>query len=252
MTAPLIAVVGYRLPEGRVTHWPWAAVAVPARYVDAVVRSGGRPVILPPGQADAEAPDDALEPFDGLLLVGGGDIEPERYGAERHPSLYGVDGSRDAVEIALVHVADRAGVPLLAICRGCQVVNVAFGGTLHQHIPDLPDTLMHGVPGGGDEVLNHVSIDGSSLLARACGATEVGASCHHHQAIDRLGDGLRVAALAKDGLVEAVERPGGFLLGVQWHPEDTAANDPAQQALFDALVANAAARRERLRAPSPA
>jgi putative glutamine amidotransferase len=250
MTAPLIAVVGYRLPEGRVTHWPWAAVAVPAQYVEAVRRAGGRPVILPPGEADAGATD-ALGAFDGLLLVGGGDVEPERYGAERHPNLYGVDGSRDEMELALVRGADRTGVPLLAICRGCQVVNVAFGGTLHQHIPDLPDTVQHGVPGGG-EVLNQVSVEDPSVLARTCGASILAASCHHHQAIDRVGDGLTVSARAADGLIEAVERPEGFLLGVQWHPEDTAANDPAQQALFDALVAHAAGRRGRLRASSHA
>jgi putative glutamine amidotransferase len=261
MDRPLIAIVGYRLDAGRVSRWPWAGFAVPVQYADAVGRAGGQPVVLPPGVvrivSDADA-DDTVDAFDGLVLAGGGDIEPRRYGAVDHPAQYGVDPVRDEIEMALALAARRRRVPLLAICRGAQILNVALGGTLHQHVPDLPGTGLHGVPGGGPESTQHIRLVPGSRTATAAGATELEASCHHHQAIDRLGDGLVAAGWASDGLVEAIEpdvtRPGepdgpDWVLGVQWHPEDTAARDPAQQRLFDAMVARAATRRRS--APEP-
>ncbi len=254
MDRPLIAIIGYRLEPGRVSRWPWAGYAVPVQYADAVDRAGGLPVVLPPGVVGVNADatdgdaDDAVERFDGLILAGGGDIEPARYGASDHPTQYGVDAPRDGTEIAMALAARRRDVPLLAICRGAQILNVALGGTLHQHLPDIPDTGVHGVPGGGPEASQRITLAPESQAAAAAGTTELEGSCHHHQAIDRLGDGLVAVGWAPDGVVEAVEpvhaEGAGWVVAVQWHPEDTAANDPAQQRLFDTLVERAAARRE--------
>ena len=239
MSAPLIAIAGYHLPPGRVTTWNIGAYAVPDSYIAALRRAGAQPALLP---MLAESPEEALEPFDGLLLVGGGDVDPSRYGAEPHPQVYGVDPERDAMEIGLIHAADAVGLPTLAICRGIQIINVAFGGTLHQHLPDVPGLIQHGVPGQDEGSRHEVKVAESSRVAEACGQAALVCASHHHQAVDRLGGGLVPVAWSEDGLVEAVERDQGWLVAVQWHPEDTAAADPAQQALFDALAAKAAAR----------
>ena len=238
---PLIAVVGYRLPAGRVTGWSSGAYAAPDLYIDAVRRAGGRPVILP--YPDDTSPQDALSAFDGLMLLGGADVDPARYGAERHPETYGLDPARDALEFDLVCAADRAALPTLAICRGAQVVNVAFGGTLHQHLPDGAFGA-HGTPGGGAPIMHDVEVEPDSLLADAAGATRLAVSSHHHQGLARIGGGLRVTGRAPDGLVEAVEAEHGWLIAVQWHPEDTASTDPTQQGLFDAFVLQAASARQ--------
>lgn len=231
-------MVGYLLDPGRVARWPWAAVAVPDQYVEAVRRAGGRPVVLPPEPegSGGEAPERTVEPFDGLLLIGGGDIDPARYGAERHPTLYGVDPARDALEVDLILAADRSGTPALAICRGAQVMNVAFGGTLLQHLPDVPTAGPHGRPGGGSGAENEVKLLESSRVAAAAGQTSLVGTCRHHQAIDEIGEGLIPVAWSGDGLIEGVEREAGWVVGVQWHPEESAAADPAQQGLFDELV----------------
>jgi len=131
-------------------------------------------------------------------------------------------------------------MPVLAICRGIQVLNVALGGTLVQHVPDLGGNVEHGVPGGGGTVMHDVKVEPDSLLAEITGGETLATASHHHQAVDRLGEGLHVTARADDGVIEAVEHDGpGWLVAVQWHPEDTAATDPAQQALFDALAERA-------------
>jgi putative glutamine amidotransferase len=239
MQRPLIAVVAYHLEEGRVTRWESAAFAVPEPYVEAVLRAGAEPAILAPregGQADL------LDRFDGLMLIGGGDVVPGSYGAsERHPAVYGTNHHRDAFEMGLVLAADATGVPMLAICRGAQVVNVAFGGTLHQHLPDLGLGIAHG--GGGAPGSEHkVEVAESSRLAESSGRATLSGLSHHHQGLDRLGRGLIPVAWSEDGLVEAVERPDGWLVAVQWHPEETASEDPGQQALFDAFVERARAR----------
>ena len=233
MERPLVAVAAYHLNPGRVTAWDTGAFAVPEPYIDALLRAGAEPAMVAPRTA---APADLLDRYDGLMLIGGGDVVPDRYGAtERHPAVYGTNAGRDEFEIRLILAADGANVPTLAICRGAQVVNVAFGGTLHQHVPDLGLGLAHG--GGGAPGAEHkVEVAESSRLAEASGRAALSCLSHHHQALDRLGEGLTPVAWSEDGLVEAVERPDGWLVAVQWHPEETALDDPAQQALFDNFV----------------
>lgn len=237
MTRPQVAVVAYHLSPGRVTYWQVGGFGVPENYVDAVRRAGGRPALVLPG--DDTPPEELLKRFDALLLVGGGDVDPARYGHEPHATIYGLEPDRDDLETELLHTADRTGLPTLAICRGMQVMNVAFGGTLIQHLPDLDAYLPHGTPSGRDHLAHDVKAAPGSRLAEAAGAEVLTCSTHHHQGVDRLGEGLAATGWSEDGLVEAVERDGGWMLGVQWHPEDTASEDPRQQALFDALVEEA-------------
>jgi putative glutamine amidotransferase len=237
-----IAVAAYHLDGTRVARWPDGGYGVPAPYLEGLRRAGARTAILSPGEvAD---PDELLEPYDGLLLCGGGDVDPARYGAD--PDLehnYGVDPARDAFEIELLRAADRAHTPVLAICRGMQVMNAAFGGTLHQHLPGMPGLLEHGVPLEGTETTHEVTPEAGTLLSATTKVPALVCVSHHHQGIDRVGDRLRIAGRSPDGLVEAIELEGAdlnrestWMLGVQWHPEETAATDPGQQRLFDALV----------------
>jgi putative glutamine amidotransferase len=151
--------------------------------------------------------------------------------------MYGLEPQRDELEVALLREADRSGVPTLAICRGAQILNVAFGGTL---IPHLPDAMSAGPHGGPDRSTSHeVKIEPSTRLAAACGVDVMSCASYHHQAVDRLGEGLRAVGWSDDGLVEAIERDSGWMIGVQWHPEETAERDPSQQAMFDALTERA-------------
>ena len=239
---PLIAVVAYHLAGDRVARWPEGGYGVPKPYLDALRRADARTAILAPGEEGA--PDEILEPFDGLLLAGGGDVDPRRYGAEPGDHLYGVEPDRDEFEIALLKAADELAVPTLCICRGMQIMNVAFGGTLHGHLPDHPDLLEHGVPTAGTQTIHEVAVEDGSRLCAATERSTLSCSSHHHQGVDRISDALIVTARSPDGLVEAIELPGReedlrFFVGVQWHPEDTAETDPSQQALFDALVRRA-------------
>ncbi|HEV7887181.1 MAG TPA: gamma-glutamyl-gamma-aminobutyrate hydrolase family protein [Acidimicrobiales bacterium] len=235
---PLVAIPTYHLVEGRVQGWVSGGFGLPERYVHALRRAGARPVLLPgPDPGDAA---DVLAPFDAVVLAGGGDVDPGRYGGEQHPSVYGVDPDRDGLEVDLALATARLGVPTLAVCRGMQVVNVAFGGTLLAHVPDVDGLGAHGSPVGGSSAVHDVKSAGGSRLEAVCGPVVRDCVSHHHQAVDRLGRGLVPVAWTDDGLVEAVEREdpaGAFFIAVQWHPEMTAATDPAQQALFDALVA---------------
>lgn len=230
--SPLVAIPTYHLAAGRVLDWARGGYAVPEGYVSGLRRAGARPVLLPP--TAAEGPDDALEPFDGLLLAGGGDVEPSRYGAgDPHPSVYGIDRERDEAELVLVRAAVSRGMPTFAICRGMQVLNVALGGTLHQHLPDLQGTDAHGHPTRDSSVLHDVKVAAGTRLALACGQEVLRCTSHHHQGVDRLGEGLTAVAWSGDGLVEGVELNGpAWVVGVQWHPEMTAGEDPNQQALF--------------------
>jgi putative glutamine amidotransferase len=232
----MVAIVGHYLPAERIERWRFGGYAVPEGYVDSVRRAGGRPVVIHP--RDLLPLDDALAVFGAVVIVGGGDVDPDCYAEPTHQATYGVERDRDDVELDLARFVVDRDIPTLAICRGIQVVNVAFGGTLHQHIADLDSVEPHGQPGGGPPRLHDVKLDPGSAVAEACGADVVRASCTHHQSVDRVGDGLTVTARAADGIVEALEI--GRLIAVQWHPETTADGDPAQQRLFDALVAQAA------------
>jgi putative glutamine amidotransferase len=234
---PEIAVVAYHLRPGRISLWMVGGYGVPENYIDAVRRAGGRATLVLPG--DDRAPGELLDRFDGLLLVGGGDVEPSRYGQEPTDTIYGVEPDRDDFEIALVREADLRQTPTLCICRGMQVLNVAFGGTLVQHLPSDERYLPHGTPSGADELLHDVKLLPGCGVALATGSELVSCSSHHHQGVDRLGEGLVATGWSEDGLVEAIEREGGWMVGPQWHPEDTAEHDPAQQALFDELVRRA-------------
>ena len=207
--------------------------SVPVEYVEAVHRAGAHAVLLPPGDPSV------LEGVDGLVLAGGGDIDPSRYGADlRHPTVYGLDAERDQFELGLAREALARKLPMIAICRGMQVVNVALGGDLHQHIGDLPEVGMH--RGDGCPVTHVVRAEPESLLARVTGGRELHVCSEHHQAVKRLGDGLKIVAHAEDGTVEALESAHHpDLIAVQWHPEDSAKDDPAQQRLFDWLATQA-------------
>jgi putative glutamine amidotransferase len=250
----LVAVVAYHLGPDRVRRWPQGGYGVPAPYLEALRRAGARTAIVSPGEeADAET---TLAAFDGLLLVGGGDVDPAVYGADPSAAhVYGVEPDRDAFEIALLHAADRLAMPVLCICRGMQVMNVAFGGTLHVHLPDRPGLIPHGVPLEETEADHPVEPLAGSRLAAATKSGTLTCRSHHHQGVDRVGDGLVATGWSPDGLVEAIERVvpdqqdefATWMLGVQWHPEETAATDPAQQRLFDALALLARLRGTRAR-----
>jgi putative glutamine amidotransferase len=238
MPMPLVAVPAYHLRPGRVTGWKDGAAAVPAAYTAALHRAGVRPAVLV--APDPGPMEDVLAPFAGLVLLGGGDVDPSRYGEAPQPEVYGIDAVRDAFELDLARSAVASGLPLLAICRGAQVLNVALGGTLIQHLPSQAGTGAHGQPqGDGIPAVHEVVVAPSSRLAAALGgATRLpGCTSIHHQAADRVASGLIVTARSDDGVVEALETSGsGWVLGVQWHPERTAATDPRQQAIFDAFA----------------
>jgi putative glutamine amidotransferase len=234
--APVIGLTGYE-EQVRWGVWDVPGVLLPSGYVRAVVAAGGVPVLLPPVP---EVVEEVLPRLDGLILTGGPDIEPGRYGAEPLASTAAPRVDRDAAELGLARAVTAAGLPVLGICRGLQLLNVARGGTLHQHLPDVLGTDAH-APAPGVYGRHPVRITAGSLLAQTLGLTETmegtGAEVpsYHHQAVDELGTGLTVTAVAPDGTVEAIEdRSLPFCLAVQWHPE--AGDDPS---LFRALVAAA-------------
>lgn len=202
--------------------WDQQAALLPTNYLDAIRRAGGMALLLAPDPALTAEPDEALDHVDGLILVGGADIDPASYGAEADPATIGPVPERDTFEIALTRRALARGIPLLGICRGMQLLNVAFGGTLHQHLPERFGHHEHLRARGSFDGADHdVRLTPGSLAAQAAGEQLHGTKSHHHQGVDRVGDGLVVTGVATiDGLPEALELPGaGFVLGVQWHPE---------------------------------
>lgn len=244
-SGPLIAVVGRHGAPGRLSRD--AVTFAGFRYLHSVQRGGGEPVVIAPRAVTHDDACALLDRFDGLLLLGGADVDPASYGGRPHPSIYGVHPEQDRFEIHMVRAALEVEIPTLAICRGIQVVNVALGGTLIPHLPDVPGHVDHAptkFPAGQDGVLHGVSLDGDSRVAGAMRATDIIGASFHHQGIDRVGEGLEVVGRSPDGLTEALEfhRNSMWLLGVQWHPEDTAERDPHQQALYDALVERAGSR----------
>jgi putative glutamine amidotransferase len=215
-------------------------------YIRAVQDAGGIPLLLPP---HLTAPVQAAlwERLDGLVLTGGGDIDPARFGQARHPKTDDVAPARDELELGLTRRALDEDVPLFAICRGIQVLNVALGGTLVQDLPgERPSSIAHSQREPRHEPTHAVKVMGEGTrLGRVLGSLEVSVNSMHHQAIDRLGLGLREVAWSPDGVIEGVELPGDdhFVLGVQWHPEELVGHDQAARNLFTALVE--AARQQR-------
>jgi putative glutamine amidotransferase len=232
-TRPVIGISSYA-EQARWGSWDTPCILLPRRYADSVARAGGIPLLLP----SVPGVEQALPRLDGLVLAGGGDIAPGTFGAQAHPRSGGVRPDRDAAELALASAALELRMPLLGICRGLQLLNVALGGTLHQHLPDLVGHDGHSPVTGGYGT-HQVKVAPDSRLAGLLGpaaAGEFGVPTHHHQAIDRLGEGLVATAWTPDGTIEAAELPGpGFVLAVQWHPE--AGDDPS---LFRALAGAAA------------
>ena len=228
------------LERARWGAWDLDAFLLPRSYADAVNRAGAMALLLAPDPALVEDPDEVLDRIDGLMLAGGADIDPAMYGAAPHPATIGSVPERDAFEVALVRRALQRDMPVLGICRGMQVMNVACGGTLHQHLPELLGHEEHRRVLGSFVGADHdVRLAPESLAARAAGEELHATKSHHHQGIDRLGDGLVVTGWALiDELPEAIEVPGNhFALGVQWHPE---ADETSR--LIGALVEHAAAR----------
>jgi putative glutamine amidotransferase len=265
---PLIGITTYN-DVAQWRDWSAPAAVLPRTYVDAIRRGGGRPALLPPGGTPAEAALTVAD-LDGLVVAGGDDVDPARYGAAMHPATGAPNAERDAWELAMIDCALAAGLPLLAICRGMQLLNVIRGGTLHQHLPQVVGHEEHS--GVADDFGRHaVRIGTAGAISRiltpdearepAAGADTgnghqpggpgttfgwpaadghwIEVATHHHQAVDRLGNGLTGTAWTADGTVEAVEfapaagtpAPRGFAIGVQWHPEET-----GDARLFSALA----------------
>jgi putative glutamine amidotransferase len=250
MSRPIIGICT-ALERARWSVWDQEAVLLPRNYVQAVQAAGGLALLLPPDPRLSEHPGELLDLLDGLMLAGGADIDPAAYGAARHPQTVDIVPERDAFEIALVCEALARELPLLGICRGMQLINVACGGTLLQHLPECFGHEEHRrVVGSFDGADHEVLLRAGSLAARAAGEMRHVTKSHHHQGIDRLGSGLCVSGISTlDELPEAIEweqsPPDGppgrrFVLGVQWHPEADAASP-----IVGALVAAATGRRER-------
>ncbi len=234
MHKPTIIVAGHLEKHAKSTPIYGAKEA----YIKAITRAGGLPLIVAPNLPEGNI-QELIELGDGFLLCGGGDVEPSRYGAASCGRLSGVDLPRDQFEIDLIQALVQADKPFLGICRGVQVLNVALGGTLicdiasqlpqagkHDYYPDYPRDL----------VVHELSIAPKSLLAEALGVIEIGANSIHHQALDKLGEGLLVNARSNDQVIEGVELPSKrFILGVQWHPE-CMPESPQMQHLFEAFI----------------
>jgi putative glutamine amidotransferase len=222
---PVIGLTTY-LEPAKFLVWETEAALLHRVYVDCVVAAGGIPVLLPPV---SDAYDRLVSTVDGLVLTGGADVEPERYGQEQHATTY-TRPNRDAFEFGLFAAARRQGKPVLGVCRGLQVMSVALGGTLVQHLPEARGTTGH-QPAPATFGRGVVTLAEGSRAAAILGR-ETKTLCYHHQAIDRLGAGLEPVGRAADGTIEAAEVPGEFTLGVQWHPEQ----DSDDVRLFEALV----------------
>ncbi len=233
MGAPLVLIVGRIAPKADGQRNPVFAIGQP--YLRAIRRANGIPLMLPPDPGVVDNLVSLIPRVDALVLAGGGDVDPRRYGQpSTAEELYGIVPDHDEVEFAVAAAALERELPVLAVCRGMQVVNVALGGTLHQHIGDDHWFVHH-----------PVEVEAGSRVGKAVGTvidTHRLDQCHsvHHQAVDRLGDGLRISARSVDGITEAYESErGAWLVGVQWHPEDNAGDLPWQQSLYDDLIRHA-------------
>ncbi|HEV7806775.1 MAG TPA: gamma-glutamyl-gamma-aminobutyrate hydrolase family protein [Solirubrobacteraceae bacterium] len=244
MARPVIGICTPVEPA-RWSGWDAAAYVLPTSFVEPVRRAGALALLLAPDPALVDAPDELLDRVDGLMLAGGADVDPAFYGAQPDPSTLDPDPARDAFEIALVRRALERDLPLLAICRGMQILNVACGGTLHQHLPRLLGHEHHRrVTGSFDGSDHDVRLRAGSLAARAAGEQLHATKSHHHQGVDRVGDGLEVSGWSLiDDLPEAIEAPlHRFALGVQWHPEADERSRLIAALVEEAAAARAAAR----------
>jgi gamma-glutamyl-gamma-aminobutyrate hydrolase PuuD len=230
MSRPIIGITTY-VTSARWGYWDTEAALVPAAYVRAIELAGGRPVLIPPSE---EAVDETLAAVDGLVFSGGSDLDPELYDQEPHDETSGIVPQRDRAELTLLEAALARDMPVLAVCRGSQVLNVARGGDLVQHLPDVVGDEKHKhTPGTFAD--HDVTLEPGTRLAELLGA-HAPVKSHHHQGFGRVGDGLRVAAHAEDGTIEAVEDPSHrFAFGVLWHPEEG-----EDLKLFEELVGAAA------------
>jgi len=234
VSRPVIGLSTYR-EQARWGAWDQPADLLPTVYAEAIEAAGGVPILLPPTTPYAEAAPAAVARLDGLVISGGADVSPERYGERPHARTTSWRDDRDAWELALLDAADEAGLPLLGVCRGMQVMAVHAGGALDQHVPDLVDHDRHN-PGADAFGETQVALAPGSRLASLLG-TSLTVHCHHHQSV-RTHPGFTAAARAADGLLEAMEAPGDRLcVAVQWHPEVA-----ADAGLFRALVEAAASR----------
>ncbi len=212
---PVLGVSAYE-SEARWGSWSRRACLLPTSYLRAIACAGATGIVIPVG-ADARS---VVDRIDGLVLAGGPDVDPAQYGAPQDPATVTADSDRDASEMALLRCADERQLPVLAICRGMQLLNVVRGGTLHQHLPEVVGTTAH-QPEPGTFAVHGVRVDSDTPLAKALGTVTPTVTCHHHQAVDRVGARLRPIARHEDGTIEALEdEDEARILAVQWHPEE--------------------------------
>jgi putative glutamine amidotransferase len=242
MTRPVIGLTTY-LDRAQSGVWDVPAAFLPQVYFQAVIDAGGTAVLLPPQVTEREAVDHVLDGLDGLILTGGKDIDPGRYGQSAHPEADPPQPVRDTWEEELLTGAIEREIPFLGICRGIQLLNVARGGTLVQHLPDVIGSSRYHL-GHAEFAVNDADVDEGSRLADVLGAGTLAVKSYHHQAVDRVGTGLVVTARSDDGVVQGLELPDvPFGVAVQWHPEEDAAEDARLfAALVDAARAYASAR----------
>lgn len=239
MSNPLIGLTSYR-QRGQTGVWDTDMAMLPAFYLEGVTRAGGVAVILPPQDLSEEAAADIVSTLDGLIISGGRDIESIRYGQTPHPAAEDPDRVRDELEDKLLTAAIKVKLPILGICRGAQMLNVNRGGTLIQHLPDVVGDNRYQLGGGVFTAMDISVLAGTKLSHSVSSPVVAGAALYHHQAIDKLGEGLVISAKSPDGLVEGIELENyPFGIAVQWHPEQTLDNLD----LFLALIAAAEARR---------
>jgi len=229
-----VAVTASIRPDGDTNR-----VRLTAAYVTALENAGLVPLIVPP-LADVDAAAAVLDSVAGLVLTGGEDVDPARYGEKRHEKVRSVNAARDATESALIEEAKARGKPVLAICRGIQMLNVALGGTLVQDIPSQCNTsIAHDEEGARDSRSHEIDIESGSLIAKAVGAEHVAVNSFHHQSVKRVADGLRVTARSPDGIIEGLESTDEdwWVMAVQWHPEEmTDSPEPWDRGLFKAFA----------------
>jgi len=239
-TPPIIGLTTYGRYEQHVTGNGYydQYYAIPADYVDAVRHAGGVPILLPPGEPSWKR---WLDVTDGIVIIGGCDVNPSHYGGDpSHPSLTKLDSERDKTELALAqYLAQEEQQPTLCICRGFQVLNIALGGRLHEHIPDIRERDIHRNE-QGFWTIQEINSTPESALAQAMGQSQAHTFSGHHQAVETVAAGLNITAVAPDGIIEALELSDHpWLVAVQWHPEKSAKTDPSQQNLFNTLVQQA-------------